>query len=103
LPDIPKPGLLGPGFAFWRRDEAADEFPSRLEMFLKTTRTSPGTASWSNSRFGWRQALEDQDLPAMGRKGASSYPHRFTLGARHYDPAYMASGFREGGCTRTPD
>src|SRR5580704_17641186 len=56
LPDIQKPGLLGPGFAFWRRDEAADEFPSRFEIFLKTTRTSPGTASWSNSRFGWRQA-----------------------------------------------
>src|SRR5580704_15559438 len=99
LADIPKPGPSGPGFAFWRHDEATDEFPSRFKNLLKTTCASPCTASWSNSRFGWRQTLEDQDLPTMGRKGTSSHPHGFTLGARNYDPAHMASGFRERGCT----
>src|SRR3984893_11410474 len=92
-----------PGFDFWRPHEATDQFPSRFEDFLKTTCPSPRTASCGNSRLGRRQALENQAAPAMERKGASGYPHGFTLGAGNYDPAHMASGCRKGRGTRSPD
>src|ERR1700730_12307011 len=68
LGTLTNPGV--PGFDFWRPHEATDQFPSRLEDFLKTTCPSPRTASCGNSRLGRRQALEEQAVPAMERKGA---------------------------------
>src|SRR5205823_1801903 len=95
-------GLWAPTVLFWRRDDA-DEFLSRSKDFLKTTCSYSCTTSCRNSRLGRRQALEEQALSAMGCKRGSSDSHRFPLGAGNDDSAYMASRFRERGCTRTPD